>query len=59
MNKSNKPNNSTVTLPNPDNQTTESAVLEAKTKAKRKAAKGTVDFSIGARAVIRKDATWN
>ena len=58
VNKPNKPNNSTETRPSPviSNQTTEPAVLDA--KVKRKAAKGLVDFSIGARAFISKDTTW-
>lgn len=51
VNKPNKPSKNTVTPPI-SNQTAEDAVLDA--KVKRKAAKGTVDFSIGARANIRK-----
>lgn len=49
-NKPNKPRNST---PQPNDPKAEKPV------ATRKPAKGAVDFSIGARAVIRKEATWN
>ena len=54
VNKPNKPSNSTVKTPVPSvsNQVTENVAVDA--KVKRKAAKGIVDFSIGARAIIRK-----
>lgn len=54
VNKPNKPSNSTVKTPDPtsSNQVVENAVVDA--KVKRKAAKGVVDFSVGARAIIRK-----
>lgn len=57
INKPNKHSNNTANPPSPNNQKIENTELD--TKIKRKAAKGVVDFSIGARAFVRKDTTWS